>query len=204
MRLQSFLCIGLLLSSLQVVFAQQDIFKEIAPTYTLSAFDLKIPDKRLTINEILLDQEGYYWFTSNNGLWVYDGVSAIRYSNGNSKYPVLADDIGSNFNDLSMDSEGNLITSIWGKNTVLRFNPHIRGVKDVCRFNGAMLFEETRFGADEDNALYYTSRINGSEQMYLYKQISNDAVIPLFAIPKVDGLDDKIISLHFLFFLIFS
>ncbi|MCB0464362.1 MAG: hypothetical protein KDC78_01625 [Aequorivita sp.] len=198
MRLQSFLCIGLLLSSLQVVFAQQDIFKEIAPTYTLSAFDLKIPDKRLTINEILLDQEGYYWFTSNNGLWVYDGVSAIRYSNGNSKYPVLADDIGSNFNDLSMDSEGNLITSIWGKNTVLRFNPHIRGVKDVCRFNGAMLFEETRFGADEDNALYYTSRINGSEQMYLYKQISNDAVIPLFAIPKVDGLDDKIISLHFL------
>ncbi len=196
MGIRIFLMASLLSVVCGTLNGQENSFKEVAPTYKLSKLNLDITNKRLIIDKVQLDNEGYYWITTNNGLWVYNGVTSTQYLNGSEKFPMLKNSISSNFFGLIQDKTGDLLTSIYGKNIFLRYDPIHRKLKEIYSFKKAMLFEESIFSVDENNELYYITKDIDSKEVTLFKATSERTKKGLFALPKIEGKDDKVISLH--------
>ena len=179
-----------------ILNAQNSGYEKIVPTYQLSDVPLDIPDTRLNISQAQEDNEGYLWLATDNGLWQFDGSTSQRFANGSEKFPVLKRDVSSNFYGLIKDQNGNFITSVVEENLLIKYNPDNRKIVDTITVLmdipiGQLLFEVDRF-----NALYYTS-INRSSLRYTLHKMGEDKVEhPIFEIPKVNGINDKIVELN--------
>lgn len=176
--------------------AQTSAHKKIKPTYQLSEIPLGISDMRLNIDQAQEDREGYVWFATDNGLWQFDGSTSQRFFNGSEKYPILKKDISSNFYGLIKDKTGNLITAVLEDNLLIIYNPDKRKVIDTIPIltaipNGQLLFQVDRY-----NALYYTSINRKSNRYTLHKRGKDKVEHAIFEMPKVNGIDDRLVEMN--------
>ena len=183
-------------SAVIALHAQSSGYKKNEPSYQLSEIPLGISDMRININQAQEDSEGYLWFATDNGLWLFDGSTSQSFFNGSVKYPIHKEKISSNFYGLVKDNVGNLITAVLEDNLLIIYNPDKRKIIDTIPIltaipNGQLLFE-----VDENNALYYTSIDKKSNLYTLHKRGEDNVERPIFEMPKVNGIDDRLVDIN--------
>ncbi|PHR14759.1 MAG: hypothetical protein COA40_00840 [Aequorivita sp.] len=179
-----------------VLQAQNQEYKKTESTYQLVEIPLGISDLRINISQAQEDKEGYLWLATDNGLWLYDGRNSQRFFNGSEKYPILKQKTSSNFYGLVKDKMGNFITALLEENLLIKYSPDKRKVIDTISIHTATPNGQLLFKTDIYNALYYTSINKVSNRYTLHKRGNDKIERPIFEMPKVNGIDDRLVEIN--------